>query len=264
MRLAVVLPPAPVLVPEVARAGSAAAAELAAVRLACREALAPLAAPHGMPADHPPGRRAPGDRRSGAVGPTVPALVLVGPGEITRRHSPGSWGTLRGLGVAVEAPESHDGRDPSLPLSLALGRLLLDRAGVPGEPVLQEVAASASAAECLALGEGLAGEVGPDAGWVVLGDGSARRSPKGPAAFDPRAEPFDRSVEQALRAGDAAALARLDASLAAELLAAGRPAWQVLAGAARLQAPPDRCEVRHAAAPFGVGYLVATWARDGG
>ena len=100
-----------------------------------------------------------------------------------------------------------------------------------------------------------------------MGDGTARRSAAAPGYLDERAEPFDTVVEQAFRDGDLPALAALDPDLARDLLAAGRPAWQVLAGAlaaTTAAATPATAAVRprtrilYSDAPFGVAYLVAT------
>jgi len=68
-------------------------------------------------------------------------------------------------------------------------------------------------------------------------------------------------VERAVRDGDLAALASLDPALATDLLAAGRPAWQVLAGAlltSPLAADRPHTEILYSDAPLGVTYLVAT------
>ncbi len=59
-----------------------------------------------------------------------------------------------------------------------------------------------------------------------------------------------------MRAGDLAALLAIDPVLARELMATGRPAWQVLAGA--LAGTGRGCEIRYAGDPFGVAYLVAS------
>jgi hypothetical protein len=64
-------------------------------------------------------------------------------------------------------------------------------------------------------------------------------------------------VERAVRDGDLPALAALDPDLAADLMAAGRPAWQVLAGALAAGAGRPGTEILYADAPLGVAYLVA-------
>ncbi|WP_035758161.1 hypothetical protein [Granulicoccus phenolivorans] len=90
---------------------------------------------------------------------------------------------------------------------------------------------------------------------LVTGDGSARRDPKAPGHFDPRAAAFDAEVCRALAAPDPAALAALDAGTARELLAAGWLGWQVLARVL----PDTRTAYWWADDPFGVQYAVATW-----
>jgi hypothetical protein len=100
-----------------------------------------------------------------------------------------------------------------------------------------------------------------------MGDGSARRSVSAPGHLDERAAPFDATVERAVRDADLTALAAIDPGLAAELMAVGRPAWQVLAGALDAPAaaghvpPPGRprTEILYCDAPLGVAYLVATF-----
>lgn len=153
------------------------------------------------------------------------------------------------------------GRGPALPLSLGLGARLLDEAGYLGPRAYQAIAARALPADCLRLGAELARSA-PRTALLAMGDGSARRSERAPGHLDERAAPFDAAVERAVRDADLAALAALDPGLAAELLATGRPGWQVLAGAlggdpvgagaGRLAA-----EILYGDAPLGVGYLVA-------
>jgi hypothetical protein len=147
---------------------------------------------------------------------------------------------------------------------------------------LHGIAALAAPDDCLRLGRQVALSA-PRVALLAMGDGSARRSVSAPGYLDERAAPFDAGVERAVRDADLAALAALDPGLAADLMAVGRPAWQVLAaalGAATLSAatlsaarrrdgpgaadglPPGplRTEVLYSDAPFGVGYLVATLA----
>jgi hypothetical protein len=181
-----------------------------------------------------------------AAGPEV--VVVVGPGAVGR-YGAGDAGDLRGVGVDVEVPFAGrvrpDGR--RTPTSLTLGAWLLDRAGYGG----------------LRLG------VGPEdlgaaladlpAGGAVLalGDGSARRSVKAPGYLDDAAAPFDAAVAAALAAGDAAALAGIDAAEGERLLAAGVPVWRAVGRA--LAGWPVQARLLHDEAPFGVGYLVAAW-----
>ncbi len=216
---AAVCPHPPLLVPELA---GEAAGELDDLRAACRAAIAPLA--------------------------EAGELVVVGGGPETRAFGPGAAGSFRpyGLDLVVGAGE------PVLPLSLAVGRWLLDGRS-PAR--FQAVAFDADPAECLALGRELArGEVA----LLVMGDGSACRDEKAPGYLDERAGPYDREVARALAHADTAALARLDPVLSQELMAAGRAAWQVLAGAAGDRRPHG--ELLADQAPYGVGYFVAAWS----
>jgi hypothetical protein len=145
-----------------------------------------------------------------------------------------------------------------LPIPLAIGAQLLDGAGYAGPRVLQSIAESASPDACRDLGRDLAADA-PLSALLVMGDGTARRSAAAPGYLDERAEPFDTVVEQAFRDGDVPALAALDPDVARDLLAAGRPAWQVLAGAlAATTAVRPSTRILYSDAPLGVAYLVAT------
>jgi hypothetical protein len=222
------------------------------------------------------------------------AVSVVGPATATATWPPDSVPDvamhapmLNRLGL-LPAPAPALQPAPPLPLSLAIGAQFLDGAGYAGPRVLQSIAESASPDACRDLGRDLAADA-PLTALLVIGDGSARRSAAAPGYLDERAEPFDTAVEQALRDGDLPALAALDPQLAADLLAAGRPAWQVLAGAlaattetattetatpgtaatgtavpaatgpADLATPArPRTRILYSDAPFGVTYLVAT------
>lgn len=180
-------------------------------------------------------------------------VAVVGAADKTAGWDPGGR-----LDLAAYAPML--GRDapasgPPLPLALGLGAGLLDQARYSGRRVLQSVSPDESAAQCAELGSGLAGQAGRVA-LLVLADGSARRGRRAPGYLDERSAPFDAEVERAIRAGDLAALLSIDPGLARELMATGRPAWQVLAGA--LAGVLPRTVIRYADDPFGVAYLVAS------
>ncbi len=155
----------------------------------------------------------------------------------------GTGGTFAGYGVALRVGDGA----PTLPLPHTVGCWLLDRAGWRGRRAY--VGPDDDAA--------LAAESGR-AVLLVMGDASARRSEKAPGYIDPRAAAHDAAVADALRSGPDA-LSKLDGDLAEELMAAGWPAWQLLARAAA-GAEWDT-SVTYDDAPYGVGYLVAVWAR---
>jgi hypothetical protein len=145
---------------------------------------------------------------------------------------------------------------PALPPAAGMGAYLLDQAAYRGPRVIWTVSEDETPAGCRKLGAELAA-TGQRTALLVLGDGSARRGPKAPGAFDERAAGFDAEVERAVQAGDLDALLAVDPALARELMATGRPAWQVLAGALAGVAPA--AQVRYSGDPFGVMYLVASF-----
>jgi hypothetical protein len=224
-------PHPPVLVPQAARG---AAQELHDLREACRTAVR-------------------------AVALASDRIVLLGSGEQTLAHSFAAQGSLAGYGVDVHAGLVPDADGPvELPLSLTVGAWLVRETlgpsasmrafsvGPDAAPVLHEVSRIAASDRV---------------GLVVMGDGSARRTTAAPGYLDKRAVAFDDAVVDALRAGDADALAALDLEFARELLAAGAPAWraagQLLRGAA------CTADLGYYDAPYGVGYVVATWTARG-
>jgi hypothetical protein len=168
------------------------------------------------------------------------------------------WENSAAFDVSAFAPAlrgASGGGHGELPAALGLGRMLLDEAGYAGRRVLYSVAEDCPASSCAALGERLA-ERAQRTALLVMADGSARRTLKAPGYLDERSAPFDAEIERAIGAGDLGALLALDASLARELMATGRPAFQVLAGAA---AGRDVTSVvRYRDDPFGVFYLVAS------
>ncbi|WP_075003385.1 class III extradiol dioxygenase subunit B-like domain-containing protein [Streptomyces qinglanensis] len=231
---AAVCPCPPLLVPEVA---GGAAAEMDQARAACYDALGVLA----------------------AARPDL--LCVLGPAEPAGRgpHSQGARGTLAGFGVPLEV--SLGKGEPArreLPPSLTVGAWLLERTDWTCSPV-----------EGLGIGEPLSRDRCQEAGrelaaradrvaLLVMGDGSNCRTLKAPGYFDERAAAFDAEAARALSEADTAALLALDEELAYELKAAGRSSWQVLAGAG--QGSDLAGKLLYDEAPYGVGYLVASWS----
>ncbi|MFH8977607.1 class III extradiol dioxygenase subunit B-like domain-containing protein [Streptomyces sp. NPDC017890] len=236
-----VCPCPPLLVPEVA---AGAGPELDAARAACTDALGVLAAARP-------------DR-----------LVVVGPANGAdagpEAYPQGARGSFRGFGVDLEVSLGPDAgtqaerTEPQLPYGLAVGAWLLGRSGWADAPVEGIGVGEALPGErCAAIGRDVAARAGRVA-LLVLGDASACRTLKAPGYLDERAAPFDAEAGRALGAADVAALAALDAALARELKVSGRAPWQVLAGAA--EGTDLAGTLLYEDAPYGVGYVAATWS----
>jgi hypothetical protein len=196
-----------------------------------------------------------------AAGPDL--VVVVGAAERSRTYPGDAAGSLRPYGI----PFATGTGEPVLPLALTLGVWLLRTHAACGNGwaaglLLQGVGRGLPPAGCLGLGARLAG-LAPRVGMLVMGDGPARRAAGPPGAADPSADAYDKELEAALAAADADRLAALDPASDAELMVAGRPAWQVLAGAALDRDNSGAGELRgqllYAGAPLEVSYLVATW-----
>jgi hypothetical protein len=182
-------------------------------------------------------------------------VAVVGPGTVTARWPGDGRLNVTAFGGLPPAAPDQAGR-PVLPPAPGIGAYLLDQAGYAGERLIWSVSADEPVAGCRKLGGDLAGR-GPRTALLVLGDGSARRGRRAPGHIDERAPSLDARLEQAVRAGDTRALLDTDPGLARELMATGRPAWQVMAGA--LEGYPGlSVDVPYAGDPFGVYYLVAT------
>ncbi|MFE9771577.1 class III extradiol dioxygenase subunit B-like domain-containing protein [Streptomyces sp. NPDC005931] len=233
---AAVCPCPPLLVPEVA---AGAAPELDAARAACTDALGVLAASR----------------------PDL--LVVVGPmeGAGPERFPEGTAGSFRGFGVDLGVRLGRDtgrARTWELPYGLSVGARLLERTGWADAPIEGlGVGEPLEAERCVAEGRSAAARAQRVA-MLVMGDASACRTLKAPGYLDERAAPFDAGIARALEAVDTAALSALDRRLARELKVSGAAPWQVLAGAAGDTAL--RGALLYEDAPYGVGYLVATWS----
>jgi hypothetical protein len=139
---------------------------------------------------------------------------------------------------------------------------LLARELTGRDPVIPELreACAAAVARLVRSGPEVIAVVGParrTATWPA--DGRLRLASFAPAVGGP--EPAQAlPLPLGLGARLLGALRAMDESLARELLASGRAAWQVLAGA--LPGHGTAAEVFYFDAPFGVFYLIAWLARS--
>jgi hypothetical protein len=270
-------PHPPLIVPEVA---SGAATELDGLRAACAEAVRLLLAARPdrvvvIGAGPPPAARWGSADAGSFAGYGVPRTVPLGPGAADNPAD----------NPAAGPADNPAGGSRRMPLSATVGAWLLQRAGYAGRRCAVTVPAEAADPELAGwartildgtgvdgtgadhgIGAGGVGRGGTGAGelgggrvgLLVMGDGSARRSPAAPGYLDARAAGFDARVAGAFRDADPAVLRSLEPALGAELLAAGVPAWR-LAGWVAAAAGPFQGELLHDDAPYGVGYLVAAW-----
>jgi hypothetical protein len=185
-------------------------------------------------------------------------MALVGAGSST-----GVWNQAAALDLSRYAPghgvangQRPAGAQPTaLPTALGVGAWLLTQAGSVAPRLLQAVGADEPASTCAAIGADIAC-CRERVGLLVMADGSARRGLKAPGYLDERSAGFDAEIENVVREGRIDAMMRIDQVLARDLMASGRPAWQVLAGA--LEGRKVSTEIRYSDDPFGVAYLVAS------
>jgi hypothetical protein len=244
---AAVCPHPPLIVPELA---GAAAPELDGLRDACVSAIRSLA------------------------GSRPDALIVVGDAETTGSYGPDACGSLAPWGLDVRVGSG----DPVLPLSLTVGGRLLRMAEVEGPSGYEAVPSGAPAGTCSRLGAALA-ERARRVALLVMGDGSARLTVTSPGYFEPGALAYNEALARALGGADVPALAALDPGQADHFWVAGRPAFQVLAGAAGADHEASEPGTGHDGeelaagrggrfqgdllydeAPYGVGYIVARWS----
>lgn len=178
-------------------------------------------------------------------------VVVVGPAD-----DPGPWDGLaldrRRFGTTLPRP----GTARSLPLSLGIGRMLLDDCGWADGTELVGVGWDAPGRELQGVVDRMTAAPGPT-GLLLLGDGSARRGEKAPGFLDPRAFGYDDLVAEALASADAAALRDLDVDLGRELMVGGRSVFRLLGLLAGDRPVTATLDFRDD--PFGVSYFVARW-----
>ncbi|MGO4445849.1 hypothetical protein AB4Z42_21105 [Mycobacterium sp. 2YAF39] len=220
-----IVPSAPVMVPELA---SGAAAELSDLREAAFTAATALPA----------------------------RWIAIGVGRSDLVVDPRQTGTFAGYGVDVPVALSPG---PSvalteLPLCALVVGWLRGRAQPEAHAEVRVYADDHDVDAALAHGEALRAEIDEAAdpiGVLVVADGANTLTQPAPGGYDPNSIPVQAALDDALAAGDAAALARLPDAIV------GRVAYQVLAG---LTEPgPRSAKGLYRGAPYGVGYFVGVW-----
>jgi hypothetical protein len=188
-------------------------------------------------------------------------IALVGPGPVTGGFDDDAFGSLVGYGVdlRIGLPGARIGQtrtEPTLPLSLTVGAWLLERAGWQGPVTTLALAADADV-ETLQRRAARLADPAERTGLLVMADASSTRTEKAPGSWQPGALAFDARISAALASGEPTRLADVDLPEAREVGAHGWPAWRVAALATA--ATRWRAHLYYDDAPYGVGYLVASW-----
>jgi hypothetical protein len=190
-------------------------------------------------------------------------LVVVGPGQPGEFNAAGAV-SFSSFGRDFVVPALVEGQpaDGELPTPILVARYLASR-DIATHPEHAELWASArwittSGGDATALGEQL-GADGTGVGVILVADGAACHGPKAPRAQDMRAQVYDDAVCAALASGQPSRLDQVDADLGDELGATGSQVWPVLVAAAGTDGIG---EVLWAGAPYGVGWVVASWRRS--
>lgn len=189
----------------------------------------------------------------------VETVTVVGGADTSGCWDPDLGVEVAGFGTADAA------RVAGLPLSLGVGRRLLDEVGWTGPVTLRSVARNADSPQVAAVARAVtAAAAGTSRSLLlVLGDGGARRGEHAPGYLDERVFAFDDALVTALADGDGGALTRLDRALAEELMVLGRAAFEVLGTVVVEQGGNPRAQLFHRGDPHGVTYAVALWHLDG-
>ena len=194
-----------------------------------------------------------------AVAALPPRWVGVGVAAGDSVAGPDSVGTFAGYGAEVRVGLSDAAlKAQRPPAQLALCVLItgwLRGLSQPGATAQVRAYGSDHDLEAaLAFGRQLRGEIERTAdpvGVLIVADGANTLSPPAPGGYDPDSVPVQAALDDALAAGDGAALTRLPEGII------GRIAYQVLAGLAE-PAPRSTAQL-YRGAPYGVGYFVGVW-----
>jgi hypothetical protein len=159
--------------------------------------------------------------------------------------------------VLALLPEYAGLVDPVAELRAACVRAVawLGEAG-PVTVVAEPQGARVAGALLDAAGASTDADAAAPAAYLVVANGTARRTEKAPGFLDERAAGFDARLGAALRAPDPAALDRLDLALADELLVGFPSGFRMLGRVVETAGP---AVVDYDDDPFGVQYWVMRW-----
>jgi hypothetical protein len=189
-----------------------------------------------------------------AVGSLPSRWIAVAVGAADSVLGPDAAGTFAGYGVDVRVRLSPDGGPlTELPLCALIAGWVRGQAKPDARAEVRVYGADDDVDAALAHGRRLRAEIDEAVdpiGVLVVADGAHTLTPPAPGGYYPDSIPSQAALDDALAAGDAAALTRLPDAIV------GRVAYQVLAG---LMPSPRTAKELYRGAPYGVGYFVGAW-----
>lgn len=182
--------------------------------------------------------------------------LAVGVGAADAVVGPDRTGTFAGYGVDV--PVTLGPGDPGAPAQLPLCALIAGWIRGRVDPAVsaevRAYAASHPAGAAAEFGRRLRAELdeqSDDVGVLIVADGLHTLTPAAPGGYRPDSVAAQQELDDALAAGDVAALAGLGDGVV------GRVGYQVLAGLT--EPAPGSARELYRGAPYGVGYFVGQW-----
>ena len=182
--------------------------------------------------------------------------LAVGAGPADGVVGPDLAGTFAGYGVDIPVTlgPTPGAATTGLPLCALIAAWIRGRVNPVGSAQVHVYADSCAPDTAVAHGRRLRAAIDTSAdtiGVLVVADGVHSLGPSAPGGYRPDSVAVQRALDDALAAGDTAALTRLPDSVV------GRVPYQVLAGLAGPE--PRAARELFRGAPYGVGYFVGVW-----
>jgi hypothetical protein len=182
--------------------------------------------------------------------------VAVGVGSVDTVIGPEHCGTFAGYGVdvPVQLSPGSDGQAAELPLCALITGWVRGQAKPDAHAEVRLYAGDHDADAALERGRRLRAEIDEAAapiGVLIVADGANTLTERAPGGHEPESMAVQHALDEALAAGDVAALARLPVTIV------GRVAYQVLAGLT--EPAPRSTKELYRGAPYGVGYFAGVW-----
>jgi hypothetical protein len=181
--------------------------------------------------------------------------IAVGVGAADAVLGPDVTGTFAGYGVDRRVTLSPGAAETprELPLCALVAGWVRGQAKPEARAEVRVFAADHDVDAALARGRRLRTEIDAavdPVGVLVVADGAHTLTPPAPGGYEPDSISTQAALDDALAAGDAAALTRLPDTVV------GRVAYQVMAG---LTEAPRSAKELYRGAPYGVGYFAGVW-----